>query len=159
VPAPNSGFVAVARGWWHSLGLRVTQDCNSNGIDDPADIAGGTSADCNANGIPDECENCADLDGDGVVDARDYQFFRESYGRAVGDPAYDMCADYDGSGAVGLGDFQAWLGCYRDFVGNPLAGPPVDDDDDQVGQSIRPQPLGHAVETNIKPDQLAIPDP
>ena len=31
-------------------------DCNSNGIEDSADLAAGTSADCNATGIPDECE-------------------------------------------------------------------------------------------------------
>lgn len=31
-------------------------DCNSNGVDDAADIALGTSADANANGVPDECE-------------------------------------------------------------------------------------------------------
>ena len=31
-------------------------DCNSNGIPDEQDIAGGTSDDCNDTGIPDECE-------------------------------------------------------------------------------------------------------
>jgi hypothetical protein len=31
-------------------------DCNLNGIDDAADIAGGASQDINGNGIPDECE-------------------------------------------------------------------------------------------------------
>jgi hypothetical protein len=34
-------------------------DCNGNGVDDIADIAGGTSLDCNSNGSPDEC----DVDG------------------------------------------------------------------------------------------------
>lgn len=30
-------------------------DCNNNGVDDPTDIASGTSSDCDADGIPDEC--------------------------------------------------------------------------------------------------------
>ena len=33
-----------------------SDDCNSNGIPDESDIAGGTSSDINSNGIPDECE-------------------------------------------------------------------------------------------------------
>lgn len=80
--------------------------------------------DCNSNGVPDDCDNCADLDGDGLVDAVDYQMYRDAHGQSAGDLAYDPCADYDGSGAVGLVDFQAWLACYRDFVGDPLASPP-----------------------------------
>ncbi|HRX84855.1 MAG TPA: PQQ-dependent sugar dehydrogenase, partial [Phycisphaerae bacterium] len=32
-------------------------DCNSNGVPDAADVAGGVSQDCNANGLPDECED------------------------------------------------------------------------------------------------------
>ncbi len=31
-------------------------DCNENGVDDPDDIASGTSLDCNNNGVPDECD-------------------------------------------------------------------------------------------------------
>ena len=31
-------------------------DCNDNGVDDTADIAGGLSEDCNDNGVPDECD-------------------------------------------------------------------------------------------------------
>jgi hypothetical protein len=115
--------------------------------------------DCNSNGIPDELENCADLNGDGIVDAVDYQLFRQTLGRAVGDPQFNECADYDGTGAVGLGDFQTWLGCYRDSVGDPLAPPPVDGDADPAFELVRPQPLGVSVETDIKPDKLAIPNP
>lgn len=48
-------------------------DCNSNGVDDGAEIASGTSFDCNANAIPDACEIAArvglvhrfQLEGDG----------------------------------------------------------------------------------------------
>ncbi len=65
-------------------------DCNLNGADDAADIAGGVSEDCNADGVPDECEGMllrlgrrgqtievanrprdvitADFDGDGELD-------------------------------------------------------------------------------------------
>ncbi|MEZ6086182.1 MAG: hypothetical protein R3E58_20035 [Phycisphaerae bacterium] len=38
-------------------------DCNTNGIGDAADIAGGFSDDLNANNIPDECDECV-VDGD-----------------------------------------------------------------------------------------------
>ena len=34
----------------------AAQDCNSNGVDDATDIAGGTSLDCNSDGVPDECQ-------------------------------------------------------------------------------------------------------
>ncbi len=44
------------------------EDCNGNGVLDPADIAGG-AADVNANGIPDECE--PDCNANGVPDAHD----------------------------------------------------------------------------------------
>ena len=47
-------------------------DCNGNGVDDGADISGGTSLDCNQNGTPDECEIEAnpsiDWNGNGVMD-------------------------------------------------------------------------------------------
>ena len=36
--------------------LPVIEDCNGNDVDDPIDIAFGTSVDCNQNGVPDECE-------------------------------------------------------------------------------------------------------
>ncbi|MCH8966414.1 MAG: M20/M25/M40 family metallo-hydrolase [Planctomycetes bacterium] len=37
----------------------VCQDCNSNGILDPIEIADMTTPDCNGNGIPDECDLAA----------------------------------------------------------------------------------------------------
>ncbi len=50
-------------------------DCNSNGIPDDEDIAGGTSADCNTNAIPDECDiadgTSLDVNGNGVPDECD----------------------------------------------------------------------------------------
>ena len=76
------------------LGLRAGRvaaaDCNENGIEDEADLAGAASEDCNGNGKPDECEGipvdlglgpqltsvaslpyvlaAGDLDGDGASD-------------------------------------------------------------------------------------------
>ncbi|UCG17571.1 MAG: hypothetical protein JSV19_05975 [Phycisphaerales bacterium] len=37
-------------------GIGQLIDCNSNGVPDSQDIAGGTSDDCNANNVPDECD-------------------------------------------------------------------------------------------------------
>lgn len=55
---------------WSARALAV--DCNGNGVNDPLDISGGTSADCNVNAIPDECDlaggGSADCNGDGVPD-------------------------------------------------------------------------------------------
>jgi hypothetical protein len=42
-------------------------DCNSNGIHDQDDIAGGTSSDCNGNGIPDACERWQPFRGFALV--------------------------------------------------------------------------------------------
>lgn len=36
--------------------LRITPDCNSNGVHDGTDVLVGNSTDCNGNAIPDECE-------------------------------------------------------------------------------------------------------
>ncbi|MHC4947254.1 MAG: M12 family metallo-peptidase [Planctomycetota bacterium] len=43
-------------------------DCNGNGVDDVADLAGGTSTDADGNGVPDECEDC---NANGVLDDAD----------------------------------------------------------------------------------------
>jgi len=84
----------------------------------------------------------ADLDGDNDIDATDYQLFRQSFGRTIGDPQYNPLADFDGSGAVGLSDFQEWLRCYRDFIDNPLAGPPVGGESSaNVVKPVRPGKL------------------
>ncbi len=70
-----------------TLGGGKPTDCNENGIDDAADIAGGFSRDCfdfdapqtpggpyragGANGIPDECECVADWNRDGIANSTD----------------------------------------------------------------------------------------
>ena len=43
--------------------LTPVVDCNTNGVPDETDVAGGTSDDCNANDIPDECETDCDANG------------------------------------------------------------------------------------------------
>jgi hypothetical protein len=135
------------------------RDCNSNGLADGCETTAGTAPDCNDNGVPDECENCADLDGNGLVSANDYQMFRETLGRAAGDPAYSPCADYDASGAVGFGDFQVWLGCYRDFIGDPLASPPAlaGHDDPLILPPAHSRPVGVQEQTSIIDDIEASP--
>ncbi len=51
------------------------QDCNQNGIPDPADIAAGRSTDVNGNRTPDECEGLGDLNCDGSTDFDDINPF------------------------------------------------------------------------------------
>ncbi len=51
--------------------LRLTPDCNGNGIADHIDIADGTSSDCNGNGMPDECEPDEDCNDNGKQDICD----------------------------------------------------------------------------------------
>ncbi|MCK4658874.1 MAG: thrombospondin type 3 repeat-containing protein [Phycisphaerae bacterium] len=58
--ADGASWIAIT-----GMAFLPDNDCNTNGIPDECDIAGGTSPDSNFNGIPDECE---DPDGDGVLD-------------------------------------------------------------------------------------------
>ncbi len=51
--------------------LRVSEDCNQNGVEDQIDIASGTSFDCDRNQVPDECDVLLpenDCDADGLLD-------------------------------------------------------------------------------------------
>ena len=50
------GCVVLIGGLLLAVNPALADDCNSNGIDDAADIAGGTSEDCNSNAVPDECD-------------------------------------------------------------------------------------------------------
>ncbi|HVP11635.1 MAG TPA: thrombospondin type 3 repeat-containing protein, partial [Phycisphaerae bacterium] len=112
----------------------VLPDCNSNGLPDSEDIAGGTSTDCNGNGIPDECE--ADRDNDGTIDSCDA--CPDDPARIV--PGACGCGladvDTDGDGVLDCND-----GCSND----PLKTIPgvcgcgiadVDDDGDGVADCI-----------------------
>jgi len=52
--------------------LLLQADCNSNGIEDSADIAAGTSHDCDTDGAPDECQLAwGDCNSNGIPDACD----------------------------------------------------------------------------------------
>ena len=46
--------------------FKIAPDCNTNGVPDDQDIAGGTSQDCDSNAVPDECD--PDSDDDGLID-------------------------------------------------------------------------------------------
>ncbi|RME40613.1 MAG: hypothetical protein D6788_02965 [Planctomycetota bacterium] len=63
----NLAYSATFNGEQDVYFVRITADCNDNGIVDSEDVASGTSPDCDGNGIPDECQ--ADCDGNGVADA------------------------------------------------------------------------------------------
>lgn len=94
----------------------------------------------------------ADLDGDEDIDATDYQAFRQTFGRSVGDPLFNPACDFDHSGAVGLLDFGQWMACYREYVNNPLAAPPVI----STGESgkpgaVRPGQAGQASDAAVDP--------
>lgn len=52
----NLAYAATFNGEQDVYFLRITRDCNNNGIPDEQDLASGTSLDCNVNRYPDECE-------------------------------------------------------------------------------------------------------
>ncbi|MFQ5414581.1 MAG: hypothetical protein ACE5E6_09010 [Phycisphaerae bacterium] len=65
----NLAYAATFNGEQDVYFIRLTNDCNNNGVNDQDDIADGTSEDCDGGGVPDECE--PDFDGDGVIDLCD----------------------------------------------------------------------------------------
>ncbi|MEZ6086183.1 MAG: hypothetical protein R3E58_20040 [Phycisphaerae bacterium] len=70
---------------------REQPDCNTNGIGDLDDIAGGTAMDSNSNGVPDECEGCT---SDAECDDGLFLHGRNSATRAFAfRPAPDVCLD------------------------------------------------------------------
>jgi len=69
--AANLAFSATFNGEEDVYFVRMTPDCNDNGIADETDIADLTSDDCNANLIPDECEPDEDCNTNGVQDISD----------------------------------------------------------------------------------------
>jgi len=52
-----AAFVDAITATVHRACPVLCDDCNSNGVPDEQDIAGGTSEDCNADAVPDECED------------------------------------------------------------------------------------------------------
>jgi hypothetical protein len=57
-----------------------TLDCNNNGVLDACDIDQGTSTDTNQDNIPDECQNPADITGNGIVDVDDLLMVINNWG-------------------------------------------------------------------------------
>ena len=98
-------------------------DCNENGINDPDDIADGTSDDCDGNAVPDECDiadGAADCNGDGTMDVCDLG--EDCNGNSVpdacdiadgvdddcdGNGRPDSCDIADGGDANGNGELDA----------------------------------------------------
>ncbi len=56
-----------------------------------------------------------DTNGDGLVGIAEFGQFRNSFGKLVGDPAYNQLFDFENDGAVGVGDF----GQFRSRFGKP----------------------------------------
>jgi len=95
----------VDEGRIYISGTIVTNDCNSNGVDDLCDISSGTSTDVNANGIPDECDvppsTCPGdvaFPPDGLVNVDDLLTIINNWGN-LGGPG-----DANGNGIVNVDD-------------------------------------------------------
>jgi len=95
-------------------------DCNSNGVDDATDIAGGTSDDCNSNLVPDECDvlTLGDFDADGDRDLDDYAALEDCLDGPVNPtaPAQPECSamcltafDTDTDGVIDLRDYATFV--------------------------------------------------
>jgi len=88
-------------------------DCNSNGINDKWDIAGGASEDENANGTPDECEcYCRDANCDGSIDSLDLGVVKNPANWLLPVPPANPQADVNRDGVVDALD----LGAIKDTV-------------------------------------------
>ena len=80
VPAPNSGFVAVAGGYWHSLGLKVFYgDLNCDGVVNFDDINPFVLALSDPAGYAAQYPRChilnGDCNGDGAINFDDINAF------------------------------------------------------------------------------------
>ena len=95
-------------------------DCNANGIDDFAELAGGTAQDCNSNTVPDDCDIAAgtstDCDG-GPVGI-------PAGGQLIVSTSCFGCHNNDGSGGPGYPGPNL-RGRTRVFIWNKLT-PPTD---------------------------------
>ena len=84
------------------LTLVTSPDCNTNGVPDIDDIAGGDSQDDNGDGVPDECECTADLNGDGLVGIDDLLDLIGQFGGSGS-------GDLDGDGDIDANDLLNML--------------------------------------------------
>jgi len=116
----------VMRGFIEAGASCISYDCNQNGIDDTADIAGGTP-DVNGNGIPDVCEDCQP---NGILDGAEIAADPSLDDNANGIP--DECEpDCNGNGKPD--DLDIALGTSPDLWGN---GVPDECDPDCDGDGI-----------------------
>jgi len=60
--------------------------------------------------------NCADLNGDGLVNAQDRQLMQSALGKHKGQVGYTAAADYDGDEFITLSDYRTWYACYRAYL-------------------------------------------
>ncbi len=67
----NLAYAATFNGEQDVYFLRLTPDCNENGVADHIDITGPTSDDCNGNLTPDTCEDDEDCNENSVQDICD----------------------------------------------------------------------------------------
>lgn len=54
-----------------------------------------------------------DINGDGRIDAEDFQLIRGSLGKCTGTDGFLAAADFDESGCVDYRDYRIWYGLYR----------------------------------------------
>jgi hypothetical protein len=93
-------------------------DCNSNGIPDEDELAGGSAVDCNDTGLLDVCEDLAggDFNADGRIDFADYVGFSNCLAGPLAPPAgacgptCTQAFDVDSNGTVDLRDFAVFQG-------------------------------------------------
>ena len=112
----NLAYAATFNGEQDVYFLRISPDCNGNGVLDPEDIANETSPDCNENDVPDECET--DCNGNTIPDDC------EPTNDDDADGVQDICDNCTGHANPDQAD------CDEDGVGD--ACEPADRDDDGV---------------------------
>ena len=54
-----------------------------------------------------------DLDSNGSVDFQDFLIFAQSFGKTIGDPAFNTTADLDGNGTIDFADFLIFVQAYN----------------------------------------------
>jgi hypothetical protein len=110
--APNTSpsarsFTIVVGDLTHTVQQTNFLDCNGNGTNDAAEIAGNPALDCNGDGVLNSCELAAgaeDCDGNGVPDGCQLVTAVRAFGAGApgtaGDPNYGQSTVPDGLGVV-----------------------------------------------------------
>lgn len=106
-------------------------DRDDDGVPDATDNcpddANSSQADADNDGIGDVCDStpngevvAGDINGDLVIDTRDYNAIRAALGKCDGDTGYLSVADYTGDHCVAYDDYQFW---YQAYYAPPSPGP------------------------------------